>query len=89
MAPTAAKLDGPAMIPPPGVLPNFDNPPNLDHIFILTVTLCMTFPAIAVLLRLYTKIYILRKTAFEDCRFPCLCHASSTDAPQMFSFWDG
>ena len=64
-----AKLNGPAMAPPPGVVPNFVDPPNLRHIVILVLTLCMTFSAIAVLLRMYTKVFILRKVVFEDCRF--------------------
>lgn len=77
MATTAAeqaKLNGPAMAPPPGAVPNFVDPPNLDHIVILVLTLCMSFSTIAVLLRMYTKLFVLRKIAFEDCMFRCLCH---------------
>ena len=61
-------LEGPAMSPPPGVVPNFHNPPNLDVFVALTITLCVAFATLAVLLRMYTKVFILRALAWEDCR---------------------
>ena len=65
-------LEGPAMSPPPGVIPNFHNPPNLNAFVIMTVVLCFAFATLAVLLRIYTKIYILRALAWEDCRLSTL-----------------
>ena len=64
-------LDGPAGTPPGGVIPNFDDPPNLDTYLILTISACMTFATVAVLLRMYTKIFILRSLANEDCKWLC------------------
>ena len=61
-------LEGPAMSPPPGILPDFHNPPNLNIFVALTITLCVTFATVAVLLRMYTKVFILRALAWEDCR---------------------
>ena len=61
-------LDGPAGTPPVGVIPNFDDPPNLDTYVILTITACTTFATVAVLLRMYTKIFITRSLANEDCK---------------------
>lgn len=84
-----AKLNGPAMAPPPGVIPNFVDPPNLLHIFILVLTLCVSLPTIAILLRMYTKLFILRKVVFEDCRFQPLRRYSLADVVQTSSFWDG
>lgn len=63
-------LEGPAMSPPAGVIPNFHNPPNLDVFVTLTIALCVVFGTLAVLLRMYTKVFILRALAWEDCRFP-------------------
>lgn len=63
-------LEGPAMSPPAGVIPNFHNPPNLDVFVALTIALCVTFATLAVLLRMYTKVFILRALAWEDCRYP-------------------
>ena len=63
-------LVGPAIRPPAGVIPNFHDPPNLDVFVTLTIILCVIFGTLAVLLRMYTKVYILRALAWEDCRSP-------------------
>ena len=62
-------LEGPAVSPPAGVVPNFDNPANLDVYVTLCNTLCFVFATLAVVLRMYTKVYILRVLAWEDCGF--------------------
>lgn len=62
-----AILDGPAMAPPPGVIPNFIDPPNLQHRVIITLTLCITLSTLTVMLRICTKIFIVRKTTIDDC----------------------
>ena len=83
-----AKLNGPAMHPPPGTTSNFVDPANLNHIVAITLTLCIGFSTLAVALRRYTKIYILRKTVFEDCLSPRFASLSRSDAdvPQTSSF---
>ena len=63
-----ALLDAPAMVPPPGVVPNFVDPPNLRRLVIIMLTLFMAFSTLFILLRMYTKVFLLRKTAFEDCK---------------------
>ena len=65
-------LEGPAMSPPAGAISNFHDPSNLDAFVALTVTLCMGIGTLAVALRLYTKVFILRVLAWEDCRFSSL-----------------
>ena len=62
-------LNGPAEKPPPGVLPNFNDPSNLDTAFIITLTFCITFATLAFLLRIYTKIFLIRSVAYEDCEY--------------------
>ncbi len=64
-----ALLNGPAGKPPAGVLPNFQNPPNLNAFLILTLTLVLTFGTLAILMRMYTKLFIIRSVAYEDCTF--------------------
>ncbi|KAM0803966.1 hypothetical protein BDR22DRAFT_886260 [Usnea florida] len=59
-------LEGPAMSPPTGVIPNFHDPPNLDAFVALTISLCIGFGTLAVALRMYTKVFILRVLAWED-----------------------
>ena len=65
-------LEGPAMSPPAGVIPNFHDPANLDTFVALTVTLCVGISTLAVALRMYTKVFILRVLAWEDCGFSSL-----------------
>jgi hypothetical protein len=83
-----AKLNGPAMVPPPGTTPNFVNPANLNHVVVLTLILCMVFSTLAVAMRMYTKLFIIRKTAFEDCMSlrRATLSWSDTDVPQTSSF---
>lgn len=56
--------------PPPGVTPNFINPESIGYRIIVVSVL---FPAITipiVLLRLYTKRYILGVVHPDDCTCP-------------------
>lgn len=69
-APTSEKLqallNGPASTPPAGVVPNSHNPPNLYAFLIVTLTLALTFGTLAILTRMYTKLFIIRSIAYED-----------------------
>ena len=65
-------LNGPAGTPPVGVIPDLNDPPNLDTYVILTISTCMTLATVAVLLRMYTKILITRTLAYEDCKWICI-----------------
>ena len=62
-----ALLNGPAGTPPAGVRPDFINPPNLDVFVTLTVAICVSLATLALLIRMYTKVYLVRLTAYEDC----------------------
>ena len=61
-------LDGPAGQPPSGVIPNFQDPPNLNVLVIITIALCVSSATIAVLIRIYTKRFLLGSLAYEDCK---------------------
>ena len=60
-------LNGPAGSPPPGITPNFEDPANLNKAVILTLTLCLTFATLAMLMRIYTKLFLIRSWDYEDC----------------------
>ena len=62
-------LNGPAGMPPPGVVPNFDNPPNLAVYLYVTVGLTLGFATFAVIIRIYTKCFLLRSMGYEDCKY--------------------
>jgi hypothetical protein len=58
----------PAGIPPPGVLPNFINPPSRDVELIVLNTIFLTLMWTVVLIRLYAKGRILRTMGWDDCK---------------------
>ncbi|KAI1772243.1 hypothetical protein F4818DRAFT_180229 [Hypoxylon cercidicola] len=61
-----ALLNGPALAPPDGIVPNFDNPPNKNYISAAVVPLCLTVTTIAVLLRVYARIFCVKKVGIPD-----------------------
>lgn len=61
-------LGGPAMAPPPGVAPDSLQESNsVFSWFIMTIVLCITLSTLAVVMRLYTKLRIIRQIGWEDC----------------------
>ena len=62
-------LNGPAGEPPAGVIPNLVDPPNLEATIIPILAVCLTISTLAVLVRLYSKLFLLRSVAYEDCEF--------------------
>ena len=65
-----ALLNGPALAPPPNVVPNLINPPGLWRTGVAVETICLTLATIAVLMRVFTKLTIVRQIGLEDCKFP-------------------
>ncbi|KAI0811840.1 hypothetical protein GGR55DRAFT_642056 [Xylaria sp. FL0064] len=61
-----AILNGPAHIPPPGVVPNLEHPPNRNRLVLIVIIICLTVATIASLLRAYSRIRILRNVSRED-----------------------
>lgn len=62
-----AFLNGPALAPPPGVVPNFTNPPNRLRLCVGVTVITITVSVIVVFLRLYTRIFRVKKMRLEDC----------------------
>lgn len=62
-----ALLDGPAMAPPPGVKANFVNPDNLSHPELAWLQLSIS--TAVVVMRVYTKLGVVRKMLAEDCEY--------------------
>ncbi|KAL8729343.1 MAG: hypothetical protein Q9181_005041 [Wetmoreana brouardii] len=59
-------LDGPALAPPSGVVPQLDHPPNLWTVGIAVQIVCLILPTIAFFMRMYTKIRIIRQVVLAD-----------------------
>lgn len=58
----------PGMLPPPGVIPNFDNPFSRGGIYIAAATTIVVAMVMFVTCRLYTKYFIVRKLGWDDCK---------------------
>lgn len=67
-----AILNGPAMAPPPGETSDFSNPPNENPLAIGVLVTMIVISTCCVLVRLYARVYLLRKIAAEESEwFPC------------------
>lgn len=66
----AALLASPAMEPPDGVTPDFDNPPNKNSLAWFVTTLCMVVATIFFCLRLYAVTWKTKKVRPEEGRAP-------------------
>jgi hypothetical protein len=53
--------------PPPGVVPNFDNPESTGYKVIITAVVTWALATSIVLLRAYVKLRIIRKMNANDC----------------------
>ena len=63
-------LQSPAMKPPPGVTPNLEDPPiHLLKERLLTMTMCLTFTVLFVMMRMYTKLFVIKSHGWEDCKY--------------------
>ena len=63
-----ALLDGPAAEPPLGTVPNLVNPPNELYTGRATSIATLVLCTLALILRLYTKAYVIRKINAADCK---------------------
>ncbi|KAL8819728.1 MAG: hypothetical protein Q9223_001916 [Gallowayella weberi] len=61
-----ALLNGPAGKPPAGIQSNLDNPTTLDRTCIAVETFCLVITTISIIVRLYTKKYLIKSLALED-----------------------
>lgn len=56
----------PALELPPGIQPNFVNPENRGFVFVSVGTILFSLMALFYLVRIYTKILIIRKAGWDD-----------------------
>ncbi|KAI1326473.1 hypothetical protein F5Y16DRAFT_421779 [Xylariaceae sp. FL0255] len=70
MSPTSqisnSVLDGPALAPPPGILPDFEHPESSNYITGIVNAICLTATVIFVCVRAYVKLWCVRKIHLED-----------------------
>ncbi|KAH8160187.1 hypothetical protein CIB48_g8066 [Xylaria polymorpha] len=61
-----ALLAGPALAAPPGIVANFDNPPNRNDIAHATFVICLFFATFSFIIRMYARLVGLRSVKLED-----------------------
>lgn len=61
-----AVLNGPAHAPPPGVIPNFDNPPSQNNLVIGVLTTGYFIVVILFFARVYSRLVCLKRVHVED-----------------------
>lgn len=61
-----------AMPPPKGLQPNFENPPNRNAEIITIACLLTSVSTILVAARTYTRLVVMGKSGWEDCKRLCL-----------------
>lgn len=62
-------LNGPALAPPPGVVPNLTNPPNNNPLAIGVLTACAAVATLCLLLRAYARVWLARKLQVEESMY--------------------
>jgi len=62
-------LNGPALAAPPGTSNpyQFDNPPSLSTTCYIVMGVCVFVASLAVVMRMYTKLFVIGKVELEDC----------------------
>ncbi|KAI1740697.1 hypothetical protein F4680DRAFT_83749 [Xylaria scruposa] len=55
-----------AAVPPVGVIPNYDNPPNNNHLALAVIVVGISVTTIACLIRFYAKVFCTRRVRLED-----------------------
>lgn len=63
-----ALLEGPAIPPPPGIVPNFSHPPSHREIGWVVAILCLSLSVLAVAVRMYARIVCDKRVRIEDCK---------------------
>ena len=67
----------PALAPPPGEVPNFDDPENRGPILVAVSSLLFALMLLLYLNRIYTKLFIIGSVSLDDRKilsgqsFPC------------------
>ena len=56
-----------AMEPPPGIIPNFDDPYSLERYILPTQIVFLVLIAVFVMMRMYTCTFVIRRVGVEEC----------------------
>ena len=59
----------PALAPPLGLVPNFVHPYSEARSIYITVGVCTGLVTPALIVRIFTKAYIIKRVNLEDCKY--------------------
>ncbi|RYO95043.1 hypothetical protein DL766_007550 [Monosporascus sp. MC13-8B] len=59
-------LDGPALPPPEGVVPDFDNPPNRSAMALGALFTCLILATVFLAIRIYARFFVVKSTHLGD-----------------------
>jgi len=60
-----------ALSPPPGVIPNFENPESRGHLVIIATAILLPITTFILALRIYTRVVLVRYLGSDDCKLIC------------------
>lgn len=60
-------LDGPAGVPPPGVVSQLDDPPNEWGASYVFPAFSIALASVLVAMRLYTTVFVTQRAGLPDC----------------------
>lgn len=60
-------MSGPALRPPPGVIPDFDSPDAAQTVQITASIFCISICTVFLVLQLLTKQFLMHGLKWEDC----------------------
>lgn len=58
----------PAGSPPPGVVPNYENPEDISGQVFEAGYACTIIALLLVIMRFYTRVWITKSTGLDDCK---------------------
>lgn len=64
-----ALMDGPGMVPPAGVIPDFELGTKRNDRILALYVVCLMLVGIIGLLRVYSRIIVSKKIQLEDCKY--------------------
>lgn len=76
----------PSLAPPPGITPNFIDPPSGAYIVVITTVIFLLLTTPLVCLRVFIRHWINRRLWWDDCKFPLqvpLCQKSGYAQPSI------
>lgn len=65
-------LNSPALAPPPGQETNFEHPISISIYAVLAAGISIFLTSLAIMVRFYTKHFIIKKFEWEDCKYETL-----------------